>query len=47
MGAKFFGQRFGNLIQFHGYSSPEDPEDEGKDKKFGKLILEYFNEKLK
>ena len=42
MGGKFFGQKFGNVVRFHGYSSPEDPKYEKKDKDFQKLVEEYF-----
>jgi hypothetical protein len=45
MGAKFFGQKFGNTLQFHGYSDPEDPNYELKDKKFQELVKEYLVQK--
>ena len=44
-GAKFFAQKSGTQLSFHGYAQPEDPEWEAKDKKFQELALEYFRKK--
>jgi len=45
MGAKFFGKRTGNYFCFHGYSEPDDPEQEIKDKRFEELALESLRNK--
>ena|SRR3989344_5112505 len=45
VGAKFFGQRIGNTIQFHGYSYPDDPEWKAKDEQFIKLFIQYYGKK--
>lgn len=41
-GAKFFGQKVGTRLRFHGYSMPNDLQWESKDKRFQELVLEYF-----
>lgn len=42
MGAKFFGNKRGNLTVFHGYRSPEDSEEQARDRQFQELVLQYF-----
>ena len=45
MGAKFFGHRRGNGIEFWGYSDPHDPLWENKDEKFKDSLTKWFNER--